>query len=366
MPKFRVKGCFKENAEDVEIILEAVSYKDAERIANKKGILVSDVLVADESSEYNSRTPATLPLSPETIKEPMGKHSVSRRSELSPHRGSKILIYGICGILCGCFPLGIYGWLFANNDIRAMESGEMDSSGLWKTKLGRVLSIISIFYFALIIFISILSDRESKSSSNSNGTRSSVQIVQPMSYLYSITKDESMGNIKRSVDLSIEKPLTEKQLVAIAKEIKNSDTNEYERTFIGYVLADQTSSIYWATTHFNPLLQVNINGINLEDWEKSSDFSIPAEWDVIGKWLDLSPYSGGKIVIYIKSGKTYKHSTYLDGSIGNKKVVESSSRLGRRFDYVDGSQHGDYCIIDFKGNLQYWDDEGWIQTANAQ
>jgi hypothetical protein len=30
MPNFRVKGCFKENAEDVKIILEATSYKDAE------------------------------------------------------------------------------------------------------------------------------------------------------------------------------------------------------------------------------------------------------------------------------------------------------------------------------------------------
>ena len=54
MPKFRVKGCFKENAEDVEIILEATSYKDAERIANQKGILVSDVLTVEEPSSKES------------------------------------------------------------------------------------------------------------------------------------------------------------------------------------------------------------------------------------------------------------------------------------------------------------------------
>ena len=47
MPKFRVKGCLKENAEDVEVIIEATLYKEAERTANKMGILVSDVLTVE-------------------------------------------------------------------------------------------------------------------------------------------------------------------------------------------------------------------------------------------------------------------------------------------------------------------------------
>jgi len=50
MPKFRVKGCFKENAEDVEVIIEATSYKEAERSANKMGILVSDVLAVTDGN----------------------------------------------------------------------------------------------------------------------------------------------------------------------------------------------------------------------------------------------------------------------------------------------------------------------------
>ena len=63
MPKFRVKGCFKENAEDVEIILEASSYKDAERIANQKGILVSDVLTVEEQSQKQHET-SVIPTTP--------------------------------------------------------------------------------------------------------------------------------------------------------------------------------------------------------------------------------------------------------------------------------------------------------------
>ena len=63
MPKFRVKGCLKENAEDVEIIIEAASYKDAQRIANQKGILVSDVLTVEEQSQKQHET-SVLPTTP--------------------------------------------------------------------------------------------------------------------------------------------------------------------------------------------------------------------------------------------------------------------------------------------------------------
>jgi hypothetical protein len=63
MPTFRVKGCFKENAEDVELVIQASSYKDAERIANQKGILVSDVLMAEEPSQKQHES-SVLPTAP--------------------------------------------------------------------------------------------------------------------------------------------------------------------------------------------------------------------------------------------------------------------------------------------------------------
>ena len=68
MPKFRVKGCLKENAEDVEVIIEASSYKDAERIANQKGILVSDVLTVEETAQKQHEPNVTLTAPPESKK----------------------------------------------------------------------------------------------------------------------------------------------------------------------------------------------------------------------------------------------------------------------------------------------------------
>jgi len=47
MDKFKVIGTLKETAEDVEAVVEATSYKEAERVANKMGILVTDILHHD-------------------------------------------------------------------------------------------------------------------------------------------------------------------------------------------------------------------------------------------------------------------------------------------------------------------------------
>jgi hypothetical protein len=102
MPKFRVKGCFKENAEDVEIILEASSYKDAERIANQKGILVSNVLAFEEAAQKQHEPSVTLTVPPDSKKKSQTKSIViasviaiisiglfnSILSTLKPKRGS--------------------------------------------------------------------------------------------------------------------------------------------------------------------------------------------------------------------------------------------------------------------------------------
>lgn len=56
MPKFRVMGCFKENEEDVEVIIEATSYREAKLKANKMGILVNDVSVVD-TQDSSTNTP---------------------------------------------------------------------------------------------------------------------------------------------------------------------------------------------------------------------------------------------------------------------------------------------------------------------
>jgi hypothetical protein len=51
-------------------------------------------------------------------------------------------------------------------------------------------------------------------------------------------------------------------LRAIATQLKNSDAHTYERTFIVYYLPGmEIGSLAWATSHFDPELQVRIIGV---------------------------------------------------------------------------------------------------------
>jgi hypothetical protein len=84
------------------------------------------------------------------------------------HRGGMILAFGIVGITTfTCFlglVFGILAWVMGNNDLKAMESGEMDPEGKSLTQAGKVCgmigAILSFLYLmavgAYFVFIFVL------------------------------------------------------------------------------------------------------------------------------------------------------------------------------------------------------------------
>ncbi len=62
---------------------------------------------------------------------------------LRPHRGVIILVLGILGIVL-CFICGIIAWVMGNGDIREMQAGRMDPSGLGLTKAGKICGIVGV------------------------------------------------------------------------------------------------------------------------------------------------------------------------------------------------------------------------------
>jgi len=84
---------------------------------------------------------------------------------------------------------------------------------------------------------------------------------------YLITKNDVFRNIKRSVEIRIAKPMSEKELEKLAYEIRDDHRTKFERTFIGWRIQGVPSDTYWATTHFNPDLKVRIL-FDLKDGEE--------------------------------------------------------------------------------------------------
>lgn len=177
----------------------------------------------------------------------------------------------------------------------------------------------------------------------------------PKDLTYTIINKNIVPGIKRGLDIRLNKKVSEDVLKSIAMKLKNSDSNSYERTFIGYYLPEmKVDAGYWATTHFNPDLEVRILGRTVEQEKALNQQPSVSSREIIGSWLhDEEPFPG-RIIIFREDGALYMEKTYSDGNIGKDQMVEKPSNKGRKF--MKGKRTGpdhDYYLID-NGNLQIW------------
>ncbi|MDY0208213.1 MAG: hypothetical protein RBR82_16555 [Pseudomonas sp.] len=86
---------------------------------------------------------------------------------------------------------------------------------------------------------------------------------------YSIISDNDFRNVKRSIDVRLDKKASAEVLNAIALKLKNMERKKYERTFIAYYLPNmEVGAGAWATSHFDPELDVRILGLTADEEEK--------------------------------------------------------------------------------------------------
>jgi len=183
---------------------------------------------------------------------------------------------------------------------------------------------------------------------------------------YTVINQEVLLGHKRTLDIRLDKGVSEDVLRSIALELRASDPKGYKRTFICYYLPGmQVDAGAWATTHFNPDLKVQVLGrtagklAGSPETQRSND--LPT--GVIGRWLDTRPFMGG-IALFRENEKLILETSFIDGSKHRKNVVEKPSPTGRRFDpVIDTSGTGDHYILDASGSLQIRDIQGLIAIA---
>ena len=82
-----------------------------------------------------------------------GERRSRRRSRrnLTPHRGTLILVLGILGLAgCGIFT-AIPAWVMGNGDLKEIRAGRMDPEGESQTNIGRILGMVSTILTAVIL-----------------------------------------------------------------------------------------------------------------------------------------------------------------------------------------------------------------------
>lgn len=187
----------------------------------------------------------------------------------------------------------------------------------------------------------------------------------PNDVSYTIVSSAVTPGFKRTLDIRLSRKVSEEVLRAIATRLRDSDEHPYQRTFIMYYLPGmEVGSLAWATSHFDPDLQIRIIGVS-PDQEASllGKTAHRAGVAQIGKWLEEGVLAG-VIIIYREDGRTFLERNFKDGSHMREEVVERPSRHGRRFEIrKPSSDDGAYYFIDKSGNLQLRDLQGIINNS---
>jgi hypothetical protein len=188
--------------------------------------------------------------------------------------------------------------------------------------------------------------------------------------VYSIIKTETVASAKRSLDVRLNQRVSEDVLRAIALELKGQDATRYDRTFILYYLPDmEVGAGAWASTHFNPNLEVRILGLSPEQMASLQSETVDSSRDVLGSWLDETIGLSCRITIYRENEKTYCEEKFKDGSSAVGELIEKVVAGGQRFVKKNpvnpraAEESGDHWLLDRTGHLQIRDNEGLIRTA---
>ncbi len=183
---------------------------------------------------------------------------------------------------------------------------------------------------------------------------------------YRIIKDTHKRDIKRVVDVELNKKVSDDVLKKIALNIKKKDSKFYQRTFISYFIeGSDRNAGSWAWTNFNPNLKVKILGLSIEE-EQDLRKRVNSKNDrnIVGLWLDDSPSDGHIVTLFYNNGKLFLERAYPFGNLGISEMTMRSINRGRRIDYKIPDESGNsYYIITSSNALELWDKDGLLYTA---
>lgn len=176
---------------------------------------------------------------------------------------------------------------------------------------------------------------------------------------YRIIKDETLHDIKRTVEVTLPERVKESDLKAIAKTIYEDG---FERTFIGYRLSGEDNGFFWATSNFDPHLEVKILGSNKETHNKLLAKEFPQKNNVIGQWL-VDWGAEYKAMIHSSKDKTIMTTLFHDGTTKEYELSLKEANNQTRYYEEGGRQVGEYYTISPDGELQFWSKNGNYYNA---
>lgn len=228
-------------------------------------------------------------------------------------------------------------------------------------KPNKTVIFILLIFTVLIFFLVKLIFGGSSNATIGNYTKEDL----PENFEYRIIKDESNPNIeKNQLQVEINQKLTEGQLATLAEELYN--TKEKQRRFyIFYNLKDNENSIVaWATSHFDPELEIAINGSTYTEDNKMLLEAKKVKGNIIGIFNEQN-YIFSLYTIYENNGKTFIRTTFKDGESIDNEVEKVSSINGIRYNYKEDVSQGEYFILN-NDVLEFYNAENKMFTSGTK
>lgn len=186
----------------------------------------------------------------------------------------------------------------------------------------------------------------------------SAQTPIPDDLEYQVIKETTAGEARRSLDVRLSRKVEAEVLKELATRLRDQATRRYARTFIVYYLPGmEVDAGGWATSHFNPDLEVRILGTPVS---AESRPAVPGE-TVLGVWENNQPGFAGRYTIFETEAGFALERVFPDGSVGRKTLVEQPSQRGRRFADPE-NRFGEFYLIR-NGSLELHDSEGRVFRA---
>ena len=176
---------------------------------------------------------------------------------------------------------------------------------------------------------------------------------------YTVVEKSNLRSIKSSIDIRLEKKVSKDFLQKLALKLRKAEPRKYDRMFITYYLPGMTpGSGAWATSHFNPNLEVKILGTTIEEEKALMSKPQKSSDKIIGEWLDESSY-GAKYTLIKRNGKIIMICKYKDGSRSEEEMIQKKQSGKLRFEEKEGNDFGEYYLIESNGRLAIYDNSGF-------
>lgn len=180
----------------------------------------------------------------------------------------------------------------------------------------------------------------------------------PDDFTYNILEDRSNEALeKNELTVEINKKITVEQIATLADKFFSSKPKQ-RRFYIFYLLPGmKAGSGAWATSHFDPELEIEIIGSTSQQDDNSDKLADAViDGEVIGKWHE-EQYTSSNYVIYKKDNKIFIKTIYKSGQVSDEELKEKKVGNGTRYDYKEGGFNGEYFIINSDGGLEFYNSE---------